>query len=134
MKPAVIRQVKSLSMACDTVGNVLLTKFSYLGAKESSVFLPASIVFWLLENVPANVNPQLRRPPASPEIGQADWQDESIPRVLSVQCKQFPDAVRMTLELNRKPDLVVLLDPSNLELLRRLMMLYRADLTDLDAG
>jgi hypothetical protein len=53
--------------------------------------------------------------------------------VLSVQCKQFADNVRMHLELDRKPDLTMVLDRSNLELLRQVMEAYRGDLMDLEA-
>ncbi|HEU4373884.1 MAG TPA: hypothetical protein VFS02_10360 [Telluria sp.] len=132
MKQAVIRQVKSMSMSCDTVGNLLLAKFSYASGKDSSVFLPASIVFWLLDHMPVNQDPHLRQPPAPPRIVQEDW-DLATPRVISVQCKQFPDAIRMTLDLDPKPDLIVLLDRANVELMRQIMGHYRTDLINLDA-
>lgn len=133
MKPVVVRQAKSLQMSCDAVGNILLTKFSYLGAKDSCVFIPASVAFWLLEHIPVNTDPNLKAPPSRPQIEQHEWDDRVTPRVLSVQCKQFQDAVRMTFELERKPALVVLLDPSNLELMRRMLEAYRSDLINLDA-
>lgn len=132
MKQAVIRQVKSMSMSCDTVGNLLLVKFSYAGGKESSALLPAAIVFWLLDHFPVNQDPDLKPPPAPPQIFQEDW-DHSTPRVISVQCKQFADAIRMTLDLDPKPDLTVLLDRSNIELMRQIMGHYRNELIDLDA-
>jgi hypothetical protein len=134
VKPAVIRQVKSQCMSCDPIGNLLLAKFSYVGAPDSCVFIPASIVFWLLDHIPVNQDPSLQPPPSVPRIEQQDWDDRRVPRALSVKCKQFPDAVRMTFELDLKPDLVVLLDRSNVELMRQVMQAYRADLIDLDAA
>jgi hypothetical protein len=53
-KQAVIRQVKSMSMSCDRVGNLLLTKFSCHGASDLAILVPASIVFWLLRHLPVN--------------------------------------------------------------------------------
>ena len=120
-------------MSCDRVGNILLVKFAFVGAnRDARVFLPASIVFWLLDNVPVNQDPTLQPPPPMPVINHEDW-EYGGPRVLSVQCKQFADSVRMTMELEVKPDLVVVLDRSNLELMRQVMEAYRADLMDLDA-
>lgn len=119
-------------MSCDTVGNLLLAKFAYEAGKDSSVFLPASIVFWLLDHMPVNQDPGLKQPPAPPQIFQEDW-DLATPRVISVQCKQFPDAIRMTMDLERKPDLIVLLDRANVELMRQIMAHYRKDLINLDA-
>ena len=57
MKSAVIRQVKSMSMSCDRVGNLLLVKFSNQGSSDVCVFVPASIVFWLLKHLPVNQDP-----------------------------------------------------------------------------
>jgi hypothetical protein len=133
VKQAVIRQVKSMSMSCDQVGNLLLFKFSYQGAKESGVFVPASIVFWLLRHLPVNQDPNLQPPSAPPAINQEDWDDAITPRALSVQCRQFQDFIRMTVELDRKPNLMVLLDRTNVELMRQIMEHYRGDLIDLDA-
>lgn len=133
MKQAVIRQAKSMAMGIDPIGNTLLIKFAYHEAKESCVFMAASEVFWLLKHIPPNQDPELRRPVGDPVIEQKDWVESNSPNVLSVNVKQFPDAVRMTFELDRKPDLAVLLDRANLELMRRLFELYREDLTDLDA-
>ena len=133
VKQAVIRQVKSLSMSCDRVGNLLLAKFSFAGGKDGCVVIPAGIAFWLLNNIPVNQDPGLQPPAGMPRIGQDDWEDRATPRVLSVQCKQFADNVRMRLELDRKPDLTMVLDRSNLELLRQVMEAYRGDLIDLDA-
>lgn len=133
VKQAVIRQVKSMSMSCDTVGNLLLAKFSYAAGKESKAIIPASIVFWLLEHIPQNQDPTLQAPVGGPRITQDDWDDAGTPRALSVQCKQLPDALRMTMELDRKPDLTILLDRGNVELMRQIMMHYREDLINLDA-
>lgn len=122
-----------MSMSCDTVGNLLLAKFSYAAGKESKAIIPASIVFWLLEHIPLNQDPTLRAPVGAPRITQDDWDEEGTPRALSVQCKQLPDALRMTMELDRKPDLTILLDRGNVELMRQIMMHYREDLINLDA-
>jgi hypothetical protein len=119
-------------MSCDTVGNLLLVKFSYATGKDSSVFLPASIVFWLLDHMPVNQDPHLQQPLGAPQIVQEDW-DLGTPRVNTVQCKQFPDAIRITMDLDRKPDLIVLLDRANVELMRQIMAHYRNDLINLDA-
>ena len=131
MKQPVIRQVKSLYLSCDPVGNLLLAKFSYQGGKDSCAFIPASVVFWLLQHLPVNQDPNLRAPDPLPKIYQEDWDDEMTPRVLTVQCKQFADAIRMTMELDRKPDLMVILDRGNVELLRQMMEAYRPNLMDL---
>ena len=133
VKQAVIRQVKSMSMSCDTVGNLLLVKFSYTSGKDSSVFVPASIVFWLLDHMPVNQDPDLKQPMGAPQIYREDWDDVATPRALSVQCKQFADAIRITMELDRKPGLTVLLDRGNVELMRQIMGHYRKDLINLDA-
>ena len=134
MKPPVIRQVKSLHIGCDKVGNILLAKFSCIGANDVCVLVPASIVFWLLKHLPVNQRPDLQRPPTPPLIHQQDWDDGITPRAGSVNCKQFADGLRMVLELNRKPDLGLVLDAANVELLRQMLELYRADLMDLDAA
>lgn len=120
-------------MSCDRVGNLLLAKFSAHGAKDSCVFIPASIVFWLLKHLPANQDPNLQPPPAGPAIDQWDWDNPQTPSAQSVRCKEMPGAIRMTFNLDRKPDLTVVLDRSNVELLRQVMLLYRKDLIDLDA-
>lgn len=131
MKQPVIRQVKSLYLSCDPVGNLLLAKFSYHGGKDSCVFIPASVVFWLLQHLPINQDPKLRPPATLPTVYREDWDDSATPRVRTVQCKQFADAIRMTLDLDRKPDLMVILDRANVELLRQMMESYRVDLMDL---
>ncbi|MFC0133007.1 hypothetical protein CR105_25430 [Massilia eurypsychrophila] len=120
-------------MSCDQVGNLLLFKFSYREAKDSGVFVPASIVFWLLKHLPVNQDPNLLQPPAPPPIYQQDWDDQVTPRALSVQCRQFNDFIRMTIELDRKPNLTVLLDRGNVELMRQIMEHYQGDLINLDA-
>lgn len=133
MKPAVIRQVKSLSMSCDRVGNLLLTKFSTQGASDLCIQIPASIVFWLLKHLPVNRDPQLKAPPAGPGIGQADWENPNVPRAQYLNCKELPGAIRMSFVLDRKPDLTVVLDRGNVELMRQIMTMYTKDLIDLDA-
>lgn len=133
MKSAVIRQVKSMSMSCDRVGNLLLTKFSTQGASDVAVFVPASIVFWLLKHLPVNQDPELQPPPAGPQITQWDWDNPNIPRAFTVQCKVLPGKISMTYNLDRKPDLTVVLDRSNVELMRQIMLAYSKDLIDLDA-
>jgi hypothetical protein len=122
-----------MSMSCDPVGNLLLAKFAFHGGKDSCVFIPASIVFWLLEHMPVNQDPNLQQPPGPPQIIQQDWDDFTTPRALNVQCKQFQDAIRMALELDRKPGLTILMDRANVELMRQIMGYYRKDLINLDA-
>jgi hypothetical protein len=127
-KAAVIRQVNSLSMSCDAVGNLLLAKFSYVGAKDSCMFISAPIVFWLLDNMPENQDPNLRPPGEQPQITQADWDGQRTPTTMSVQCMQFPDALRMQCELTIQPNVTLLLNRSCLELMRRYMLAYSKDL------
>lgn len=131
MKQAVIRQVKSMYLSCDPIGNLLLAKFSFEGGKDACVFIPASVVFWLLAHLPVNQDPELLPPPNLPRIYQEDWDDVVNPRVLSVQCKQFDDAIRMTMELDRAANLTVILNRANVELMRQMMEGYRGDLMDL---
>ena len=133
MKSAVIRQVKSMSMSCDRVGNLLLTKFSAHGASDVAIFVPASIVFWLIKHLPVNQDPNLQPPPAGPQITQWDWDHPNIPRAFTVQCKVLPGKISMTYNLDRKPDLTVVLDRSNVELMRQIFVHYSQDLIDLDA-
>ncbi|MFC0252899.1 hypothetical protein [Massilia consociata] len=134
MKPAVIRQVKSMSMSCDRVGNLLLVKFSNKGASDVAIHVPASIVFWLLRHLPPNRDPQLQPPPAGPSITQQDWDNPYIPRAEYVNCKELQGAIRMTFASNAKEDLTVVLDRSNVELMRQIMIMYaQKDLIDLDA-
>ncbi|RSZ59118.1 hypothetical protein HF313_25230 [Massilia atriviolacea] len=118
-------------LSCDPIGNLLLAKFSFEGGKDACVFIPASVVFWLLQHLPVNQDPDLLPPPNLPRIYQEDWDDVVNPRVLSVQCKQFDDAIRMTMELDRAPKLTVILDRANVELMRQMMEGYRGDLMDL---
>lgn len=130
-KQAVIQVVKGLSVGCDAVGNMLLFKFRFASGAEASVLVPAHIVFWLLEHLPANQDPSLRPPAAYPQIAQRDWDDYVTPRVLTVNCKEFADALRMDFELDRKPDMRVLLDRTLVEVLRQFMENYRGSLMDL---
>lgn len=132
MKPAVIRQVKSLSMSCDRVGNLLLTKFSTQGASDLAIHIPATMVFWLLKHLPVNRDPQLQPPPAGPSIGQVDWESPT-PRAQYVNCKELPNAIRMHFVLDSRSDLTVVLDRANVELMRQIMTMYTKDLIDLDA-
>lgn len=129
---AVIREVKCLTMSVDPVGNVVLVKFIFTNDKYACVFLPAHIVFWMLDHFPVNQDPNLPAPPPLPQVYREDWDDQVTPRVLTVQCKQFADAIRMELELDRKPDqLQVLLNRTNVEVMRQFMQNYRGDLMDL---
>jgi hypothetical protein len=131
VKQAAIREVKSMIMSCDPVGNTLLMKLGFSGNKVATAFLPAHIVFWLLDHFPVNQDPNLPAPPPLPEIYAEDWDDERTPRVLTVQCKQFADAIRMDIELDRAPTLTVLLNRTNVELMRQFMVSYRPSLMDL---
>lgn len=133
MKQAVIRQVKSLSMSCDRIGNLLLTKFSCHGASDVTIQVPATIVFWLLQHLPVNRDPRLQPPPAGPGISQIDWDNPNTPRALYVNCKELPGAIRMTFTFERAPDLTVVLDRGNVELLRQIMQMYTKDLINLEA-
>jgi len=133
VKEAVIREVKSMSMSCDRVGNSLLAKFSTQGASDVCLHIPASIVFWLLKHMPVNQDPQLQPPPAGPRITQQDWDDRANPRALSLNCRELPGKLRMAFNLDREPHLVLVLDRSNVELLRQIMAAYSRDLIDLDA-
>ena len=72
-------------------------------------------------------------PPAGPGITQADWDNPHVPRAQYVNCKELPGAIRMTFVLDRKPDLTVVLDRGNVELMRQIMTMYTKDLIDLDA-
>lgn len=130
-KQAVVREVKSMAMACDSVGNLLLLKLSFSGGKEASVFLPAHIVFWLLAHLPVNQDPSLAPPSSFPTIYDYDWDDTRTPRVDSMQCKQFNDAIRMSFQLDHGREEVVLLNRSNVELMRQFMESYRGSLMDL---
>ena len=130
-KQAVIREVKSMTLSCDKVGNILLVKFSMMNGPTACVMMPAHIVFWLLEHIPVNQDPNLPPPAPYPEILQEDWDDRRTARVMTVQCKQFADAIRMDLELDRTPHLSVLLNRTNVELLRQYLENYRGSLMDL---
>lgn len=130
-KQAVIREVKSMALSCDKVGNVLLVKLSMLSGADVCVLMPAHIVFWLLEHIPVNQDPNLPRPAPYPEIFSEDWDDTRTPRILTVQCKQFADAIRMEFELDRTANLNLLLNRTNVELLRQFLENYRGSLMDL---
>ncbi|HEU4853050.1 MAG TPA: hypothetical protein VFT37_12935 [Telluria sp.] len=119
-------------MACDAVGNVLLAKFSFHGGQDVCVMIPASVVFWMLRHLPVNQDPNLPPPAAVPQLLPEDW-DLDTPRVMTVNCTQFQEGLRMTMDLSRKPDLTVLLDRSNVELMRRFFSAYASELIDLDA-
>lgn len=133
MKSAVIRQVKSMSMSCDRVGNLLLAKFTTAGAADVCMVIPASIVFWLLRHLPVNRDPRLQAPPAPSPITQMDWDNPYVPKAMSVQCKELPGTLRMAFITDRKPDLTLVLDRANVELMRQIFVLYSKDLIDLDA-
>jgi hypothetical protein len=134
VKQAVIREVRSMQMSCDRIGNLLLTRFAFNGARDALVIIPASIVFWLLKHIPVNQDPRLQAPPFIPPITQDEWHDPTVPRALTVQCKQFADALRMSFELeDRREGMTVLMNRSNVELLRQMMVAYSKDLMDLDA-
>jgi hypothetical protein len=120
-------------MSCDRVGNLLLAKFSAKGAADVSLLIPANIVFWLLRHLPVNQDPSLQPPPAPPQITQMDWDRPGIPRAASVQCREFPGTLRMIFQAENAPDLTLVLDRANVELMRQIMMSYRNDLIDLDA-
>ena len=122
-----------MSMSCDPVGNLLLAKFSYQGGKGSCLVIPASIVYWLLRHMPVNQDPTLKQPPNPPQISQQDWDNQQNPRALTVNCKQLPETLRMAFALETKPDLTVVLDRANVELMRQIMGHYSGDLIDLDA-
>ena len=133
MKSAVIRQVKSMSMSCDRVGNLLLVKFASEGASDVRMVMPASIVFFLIKHLPVNQDPQLQPPPHGPQITQWDWDDPNNPRAFTVQCKVLPGKISMTFNLDRKPDLTVILDRSNVELMRQILLAYSDELIDLES-
>ncbi|QOY93371.1 hypothetical protein IM543_17665 [Massilia sp. UMI-21] len=120
-------------MSCDRVGNLLLVKFSNKGASDLSIYVPASIVFWLLKHLPVNRDPNLVAPPPPPQITQQDWDNPHTPRAQYVQCKEMPGALRMHFALDSKEDLTVVLDRGNVELMRQVMAMYTKDLIDLDA-
>jgi hypothetical protein len=134
-KQALIRQVKSMSMSCDRVGNLLLTKFSCHGASDVAVLVPSSIVFWLLRHLPVNQDPNLQPPPGAPRITQDDWGSRDLPRAQTMHARQLPDGgLRMTYVLDRELNLTVVLDRANIELMRQILQSYAKDLIDLDAA
>ncbi|SHG52271.1 hypothetical protein [Massilia sp. CF038] len=130
-KQAVVREVKSMTLSCDPVGNLLLVKMSFAAGKDACFFLPAHIVFWLLNHLPVNQDPNLTPPPPPPVVEPQDWDDVATPRVDTLQCKEFPNALRMHFEMFSREELVVLLNRNNIELLRQFLENYRGDLMDL---
>lgn len=134
VKEAVIRQVKTMSMSCDRVGNSLFAKFSTEGASDVCLHIPASIVFWLLKHMPVNQDPALQPPAApAPHITPQDWQNPANPRALTLSCRELPGKLRMAFNLDRTPNLVLVLDRGNVELMRQIMAIYSKELIDLDA-
>lgn len=130
-KQSPIREVKSMAMSCDSVGNLLLVKFSFTRGIDGATYMPAHIVFWLLAHLPPNQDPDLAPPASFPVIQEHDWDDNRTPRIITMQCKQFPDALRMTLQFEHGPDAVLLLNRSNVELMRQFLENYRPSLMDL---
>ena len=130
-KQPAIREVKSMAMSCDPVGNLLLVKFSFVSGNDGAAYLPAHIVFWLLKHLPVNQDPQLKPPASYPVITDMDWDDSRTPRIESMQCMQLPDAIRITCEFNHGPDALLLLNRSNVELMRQFLENYRGNLMDL---
>jgi hypothetical protein len=122
-----------MAMSCDRVGNLLLAKFSAQGASDTAFVIPASIVFFLLKNLPVNQDPALQPPPAGPQITQWDWDNPNLPRAFTVNCKVMPGKISMTFDLDMKPDQTLILDRSNVELMRQILLAYSKDLIDLDA-
>ena len=134
MKSAVIRQVKSMAMSCDRVGNLLLAKFSAQGANDTCIVIPASIVFFLIKHLPVNQDPSLQAPPAGPQITQRDWDNPNTPRAFTVNCKVLPGKISMTFHLDAKSDLTLVLDRGNVELMRQILLAYSQDLIDLESA
>jgi hypothetical protein len=123
-----------MAMSCDRVGNLLLAKFAAQGANDTVIVIPASIVFFLIKHLPVNQDPNLAPPPAGPQITQWDWDSPHVPRAYTVNCKVLPGKISMTFDLDRKPDLTLVLDRSNVELMRQILIAYSRDLIDLDAA
>jgi hypothetical protein len=122
-----------MAMSCDRVGNLLLAKFSAQGANDTCFVIPASIVFFLLKNLPPNQDPTLQAPPPGPQITQWDWDNPNMPRASTVNCKVMPGKISMTFNLDLKPDVTLVLDRGNVELMRQILIAYSKDLIDLDA-
>jgi hypothetical protein len=123
-----------MSMSCDRVGNSLLAKFSTEGASDVCLHIPATIVFWLLKHMPVNQDPTLQPPAAPPpQLTQHDWDNPAIPRALTLNCRELPGKLRMAFNLDRAPNLVLVFDRSNVELMRQIMTVYSRDMIDLDA-
>jgi hypothetical protein len=120
-------------MSCDRVGNLLLAKFSAQGANDTCIVIPASIVFFLIKHLPVNQDPALQPPPAGPQITQWDW-DSQYPRANTVNCKVLPGRISMTFHVDSMPDLTLVLDRSNVELMRQILLAYSGELIDLEAA
>ena len=119
-------------MSCDSVGNLLLAKFSCEGGKNVCIFIPGAIVFWLLRHLPVNQDMSLKQPLNMPQIDAEDWDRQHSPRALTVNCTQLSNILRMAFELDVKPDLTLVLDRANVELMRQIMLHYSTHLIDLD--
>jgi hypothetical protein len=132
VKQVVIREVKSMTMSCDPVGNVILVKFSAVGAKDVCLVIPASIVFWLLHHIPVNQNPALKEPPTGPVIHPEDWHHPELPRAVRLNCQTFTDRLRMEFETEVRPNITLLLNLSNIELLRQYLANYSQNLMNTD--
>ena len=129
MKPAVVREVRSLHMQCDRVGNLLLAKFACKAARDCVVLFPGAVVFRLLELVPPTTHTLTAPPSGMPAITRNDWRPDT-PRVLGVRLKLSNEGMRMIMKLDARTDLTLLLSPHNIELMRQMMLAYRTDLLD----
>ena len=84
--------------------------------------------------MPVNQDPTLQPPAApTPQITQQDWDNPANPRALTLNCRELPGKLRMSFNLERGPNMVFVLDRSNVELMRQIMGHYSRDLIDLDA-
>ena len=129
MKPVIVREVRSMQIHCDRVGNLLLAKFTCKGARDFLVFFPAAVVFWLLDNVPPTKHTFTAPPHGMPTISREDW-SLAVPRVERVLCQILGQGLRLKLELDARADLTLMLNPYGIELMRQLMLAYRGDLLD----
>jgi hypothetical protein len=123
-----------MTMSCDRVGNLLLARFSAQGANDVSIVIPASIVFFLIKHLPVNQDPALPAPPPGPQITQRDWDSPNVPRASTVNCKVLPGKISMSFNLDRKPDLILVLDRGNVELMRQILLAYSESLIDLESA
>ncbi len=132
MKQAVVRQANGITASCDPGGNIALIKFSTVGAPDTCLILPSTVVYWLIENLPVNQIPDLQPPPMGPRIVREDWDLEMTPHVLAVQASLADPLSRFKFEVNRRPHVTMMLDRSHIEMLRQLMELSGKDLVKLD--